>query len=250
MEPCRAVRPMRPIFSCKFAGKLHQRVSHGHRDTDGNDSHCSGVVFDYGFHLLHGDHRLPEHDDREFIHGDLYAPHIHQLLSDARRLRIDELPGDDGRAIETAGGQSRQLYRVSQRLHLRLSFYRAGGMWPVGPRSDPRQNHSYSGYIPNPNPGGYCQGFIISRLGTARFFYQAGTDSTNGSNVNWTNTPVTSCSTAGTTSCIQLRADAVGYAVTSLLSTASTTETNDGVTNQFQVGLFHFYPKPLYCQRE
>jgi hypothetical protein len=37
-----------------------------------------------------------------------------------------------------------------------------------------------------------------------------------------------------------LRADAVGYAVTSLLSTASTTETNDGVANQFQVGLFPF----------
>ena len=58
--------------------------------------------------------------------------------------------------------------------------------------------------------------------------------------VNWTNTQVTSCATAGTTSCIQLRADAVGYAVTSLLSTASTTEANDGVSNQFQVGLFPF----------
>ena len=104
----------------------------------------------------------------------------------------------------------------------------------------PAQNHSYSGYIPNPNPGGYCQGFIISRLGTTPVSFTSGTNSTNGSNVNWTNTPVTSCSTAGTTSCIQLRADAVGYAVTSLLSTASTTETNDGVTNQFQVGLFPF----------
>ena len=70
--------------------------------------------------------------------------------------------------------------------------------------------------------------------------FASGTNSTNGSNVNWTNTQVSSCPTAGTTSCIQLRADAVGYAVTSLLSTASTTETNDGVANQFQVGLFPF----------
>ncbi len=104
----------------------------------------------------------------------------------------------------------------------------------------PAQNHSYSGYIPNPNPGGYCQGFIISRLGTTPVSFTSGTNSSNGSNVNWTNTQVSSCPTAGTTSCIQLRADAVGYAVTSLLSTASTTETNDGVANQFQVGLFPF----------
>ncbi len=104
----------------------------------------------------------------------------------------------------------------------------------------PAQNHSYSGYKPNPNPGGYCQGFTISRLGTTPVSFTSGTNSTNGNNVNWTNTQVSSCPTAGTTSCIQLRADAVGYAVTSLLSTASTTETNDNVSNQFQVGLFPF----------
>jgi hypothetical protein len=80
----------------------------------------------------------------------------------------------------------------------------------------------------NPGSGGYCQGFNISRLGT--------TLSTGGS-VNWGNTPVTSCSTAGSTACIQLRADAVGYAVTQLLSTAASSE---HVTNQFQVGLFPF----------
>jgi Flp pilus assembly protein TadG len=80
----------------------------------------------------------------------------------------------------------------------------------------------------NPSPGGYCQGFTITRLGT--------TLSTGGS-VNWSNTPVTSCSTAGTTQCIQLRADAVGYAVTQLLSTANSSEL---VTNQFQVGLYPF----------
>src|SRR5580704_554110 len=32
--------------------------------------------------------------------------------------------------------------------------------------SIPATGHSYSGYIPNPSPGGYCQGFTISRLGT------------------------------------------------------------------------------------
>ena len=42
----------------------------------------------------------------------------------------------------------------------------------------------------------------------------------------------------GTTSCIQLRADAVGYAVNQLLSTAATSE--QCKPNQFQVGLYPF----------
>jgi Flp pilus assembly protein TadG len=110
---------------------------------------------------------------------------------------------------------------------------------------------SYQGPIPavgtsrnpgtNPSPGGYCQGFIISRLGTTPVSFTSGTTNpTNGNNVNWSNTPVTTCSTAGTTACIQLRADAVGYAVNALLSQAATTESNNGLTNQFQVGLFPF----------
>jgi len=110
----------------------------------------------------------------------------------------------------------------------------------------PAAGHSYGGYIPNPNTpssnpgGGYCQGFTISRLGTTPVSFTSGTNANNGANVNWTNTPVSSCSTAGTTSCIQLRADAVGYAVTTLLSTASTTETNNGVPSEFAVALFPF----------
>ena len=90
----------------------------------------------------------------------------------------------------------------------------------------------------NPSPGGYCQGFIISRLGTTPTSFGSGTNnSTNGSSINWNATQVTSCPSPGTTSCIQLRADAVGYAVTTLLSTAYAAEQ---VTNQYQVGLFPF----------
>ena len=90
----------------------------------------------------------------------------------------------------------------------------------------------------NPSPGGYCQGFLISRLGTTPTSFGSGTNNvTNGSSVNWNATQVTSCPTPGTTSCIQLRADAVGYAVTTLLSTASAAEQ---VSNQYQVGLFPF----------
>jgi Flp pilus assembly protein TadG len=105
-------------------------------------------------------------------------------------------------------------------------------------------SNPYQGSIPaagkptNPGSGGYCQGFIITRLGTTPTSFAANTNNTtNGNNVNWSNTQVTSCPVAGTTSCIQLRADAVGYAVTQLLSTASNSEL---VTNQFQVGLYPF----------
>jgi Flp pilus assembly protein TadG len=66
----------------------------------------------------------------------------------------------------------------------------------------------------------YCQGYIVSRNGG-----------------NYHNTPVTSCPTAGTSACIQLQADAVGYAVQQLLSTAAAAEV---VANQYQVGLYPF----------
>ena len=120
-------------------------------------------------------------------------------------------------------------------------FTSQGGCAQSDQGSIPAVGHSYSGYVPNPSPGGYCQGYTISRLGTTPTSFSSGTtNSTNGSSVNWTNTPVTSCSTAGTTSCIQLRADAVGYAVTALLSQANQTETTDGISSQFQVALFPF----------
>jgi Flp pilus assembly protein TadG len=70
------------------------------------------------------------------------------------------------------------------------------------------------------NTNGYCLGYSLSRT--------AG---------NSGNTPVTSCSTDGTSACIQLRADAVGYAVTQLFVTANATER---VANQFRIGLYPF----------
>ncbi len=93
--------------------------------------------------------------------------------------------------------------------------------------------------IYNPSPGGYCQGFTITRLGTTP---AACTSSTNCGNItpsdiNWSNTLATSCPTDGTSSCIQLRADAVGYAVTDLLQVASQKEV---VTNEFRIGLYPF----------
>ncbi|WP_296516535.1 pilus assembly protein TadG-related protein [Rhodopseudomonas sp.] len=66
----------------------------------------------------------------------------------------------------------------------------------------------------------YCTGYALSRT--------AGHSN---------NTPVTACSTDGTSACIQLRADAVGYAVQQLLLTANSTAK---VANQFRIGLYPF----------
>lgn len=70
------------------------------------------------------------------------------------------------------------------------------------------------------NTNGYCLGYTLSR--------NAG---------NSGNTPVTSCPTDGTSACIQLRADAVGYAVTQLFITANASMK---VSNQFRIGLYPF----------
>ncbi|MBV8836595.1 MAG: pilus assembly protein [Alphaproteobacteria bacterium] len=99
-------------------------------------------------------------------------------------------------------------------------------------------------------PGNYCMGFIISRLGTNPVSFTNGcvNDSSGscGQYVNWSNSQVSSCPTAGTTSCIQLRLDAVGYAVTQLLSHAQTTETNTNTPNEFRVGLYPFIQNLCY----
>jgi Flp pilus assembly protein TadG len=118
------------------------------------------------------------------------------------------------------------------------------------------------GYYPQPgqptNPtssGGYCQGFIITRLGTTPATLPssctANTTSNGSSNcgnkVNWRNSQVTSCATAGTTSCIQLRLDAVGYAINALLTTATQTEAQDNIANQFRVGMYPFIQNLCYA---
>jgi Flp pilus assembly protein TadG len=145
------------------------------------------------------------------------------------------------------------------------------GSWPPSSQQYSGSNFAITSEWPNGYPGGYCLGFIISRLGTnpvapANCVPSSGTppalntnDSTApaapsgkipgtntalppgcGQYVNWTNNQVSSCSAPGTTSCIQLQADAVGFAVNALLQQASTTETNNGVSNEYQVGLFPF----------
>jgi Flp pilus assembly protein TadG len=109
---------------------------------------------------------------------------------------------------------------------------------PANTVNNPPPGQKMSGsYIPNPNPGGYCQGYTISRLGTT-------TQTISGKSyvvVNWGANPgVSSCPNPGSSSCIQLRLDAVGYAVSQLLTTAANSEAATGISNQYRVGLYPF----------
>jgi Flp pilus assembly protein TadG len=62
----------------------------------------------------------------------------------------------------------------------------------------------------------------------------------NSKSLPYSLTAATSCPTDGTDACIQLRLDAVGYAVTQLLQQANLTEAQTNVTNQFRIGLYPF----------
>jgi Flp pilus assembly protein TadG len=105
----------------------------------------------------------------------------------------------------------------------------------------------------------YCLGYAISRVSQSGY---TGLLSTNNSNPKKKQLPssivsglpnslytnlstVSSCPTAGTDACIQLRLDAVGNAVNQLFVTANSSEK---LVNQFRVGLYPFiqYLHPLY----
>ena len=145
------------------------------------------------------------------------------------------------------------------------------GSWPPSVQQYGGTGEVITSQWPSGYPGGYCLGFLISRLGTTpvsptNCVPANGTPpavNTNDSSapsapsgripgtstsyptgcgqyVNWTSSQVTSCPNPGTTSCIQLQADAVGYAVTALLQQAQYEEGQTGISNQFSVGLYPF----------
>jgi Flp pilus assembly protein TadG len=96
----------------------------------------------------------------------------------------------------------------------------------------------------------YCMGYAISRVSPGA--YQTLLNNNSGhlpssmisglpaslnTDSKWGLPAVSSCPTDGTSACIQLRADAVGYAVNQLFITANASMK---VTNQFRIGLYPF----------
>ncbi len=215
--------------------RLYQSVAIGDRHPDRHDGDRNRVVHRPSPHLFHGHPGLQEHRDVRHLDGHLRAADLYRLLSDARRVGLHELPIDTVEQARLMAVNPDNLGEYPNGCQFACHFTSQGGCGQSAQGPYPAVGKST-----NPSPGGYCQGFTISRLGTTPATISGGTNSTNGADVNWNNTPVSNCSTAGTTSCIQLRADAVGYAVNALLSEASSTESADGISNQFEVGLFPF----------
>ena len=143
---------------------------------------------------------------------------------------------------------------------------------PVAPPTAPPANPptSTNSYTQQYNTNGYCMGYIYSRLGQTALKNLLNQTSTaavlkqvpglpvamlpdlnntvapgspnslikgNSKSRADSLTAVSSCPTAGTDDCIQLRLDAVGYAVNQLFVTANASMK---VTNQFRIGLYPF----------
>src|SRR5437879_1359046 len=145
---------------------------------------------------------------------------------------------------------------------------------PAAPAANPPT--TTSSYTQQYNTNGYCMGYIYSRVGQTALNNLITANSVAGAlkqkpglpttmlpDLNNSVTPgtpnslikgnsksradsltaVSSCPTDGTDDCIQLRLDAVGYAVNQLFVTANASAK---VTNQFRIGLYPFIQK-LYA---
>jgi Flp pilus assembly protein TadG len=130
---------------------------------------------------------------------------------------------------------------------------------PVTPPTNPAANPSTSSsFTQRYNTNNYCMGYDYSRVSQSALTNLlnmastkavpkqvpgfpdsmiSGLPSSLNTNPTYGLTPVTSCPTDGTDACIQLRLDAVGYAVNQLFTTANASEK---LPNQFRVGLYPF----------
>jgi Flp pilus assembly protein TadG len=139
---------------------------------------------------------------------------------------------------------------------------------PVTPPAAPPKNPSTTttSYTQRYNTNNYCMGYeysrvsqaaltsLISMASTTKYPKQvpglpdemiSGLPGSLNTDPKFGLTAATSCPTAGTDGCIQLRLDALGYAITQLFTTANADEK---VTDQFRIGLYPFirYLNPNY----
>lgn len=146
------------------------------------------------------------------------------------------------------------------------------GTPPTNPPANPPT--TTTSYTQQYNTNNYCMGYVYSRLSQSALTHMINYPSSttgafglkqvpglpdamlpnlnnsltgansliagNSSSLSYSLTAATSCPTDGTDACIQLRLDAVGYAVNQLLQYANQTESNTNVPNQFRIGLYPF----------
>ena len=107
--------------------------------------------------------------------------------------------------------------------------------------SSPQTTSNTAPYGPKQGPG--LPDAMLAKLNTALDGSPNSLVAGNSASLPYSLTAATSCPTAGTDACIQLRLDAVGYAVTQLISLAQYTEAKTNVTDQFRIGLYPFIEK-------
>jgi Flp pilus assembly protein TadG len=130
---------------------------------------------------------------------------------------------------------------------------------PVTPPTNPARNPpTNSSFTQRYNTNGYCMGYAYSRVSQSALGSLLNKTSTSSvpkqvpgfpvtmvsglpgslnTDPTWGMPAVSSCPTDGTDACIQLRLDAVGYAVNQLFITANKKEVVD---KQFRIGLYPF----------
>jgi Flp pilus assembly protein TadG len=107
--------------------------------------------------------------------------------------------------------------------------------------SSPQTTSTTAPYGPKQGPG--LPDAMLKNLNTALDGSPNSLITGNSASLSYSLTAATSCPTAGTDACIQLRLDAVGYAVTHLITQAQNTEAQTNVPNQFRIGLYPFIEK-------
>ena len=199
---------------------------------------------------LHEDRRLEHDAHHRQLEFELVAAALSRFLSDARRLRLDGTAVDVGRSRADA----------ERSIRTTTCNIRPAARWPaISRRRTARAPTAARRAIPTNN---YCLGYAISRVSqsalstlvnaasaVSRPTASPGCRSSCPSPVDGrpirscrksiaaSLTAVTNCPTDGTDSCIQLRLDAVGYAVNQLFATPTQKAV---VTNQFRIGLYPF----------
>ena len=112
---------LHPEFLQRRHHRLYGRERHRQHDQERNDSYRNVELFLQRADDFYESSRLSEHGAHGLVHGERYGGHLHRFLSDARRLRLHELPLHRGGAGEAYVGQSRQpTRRLSARLPVRL----------------------------------------------------------------------------------------------------------------------------------
>ena len=173
--------------------RLHDSESDRQRDQDRHGNQRDVVLYRAGPHVLHGaigynniaisgtstsSYKLPTYIDFYLmidVSGSMSFPSTASEQARLQAVNPDNMTGSNG-------------YPKGCTFACHFAAQGAAAIGKSRSGTLPRRRH-LDEFI----AGGYCQGFIITRLGTTPVSFASGNNSTNGSKVNWTNSQVGSC---------------------------------------------------------